>query len=177
MKGKLISVAAFSLVGLLQGCGGSGGDGSPDGQDLRDQWEAELMRADEVFAETVGSEGLPEWGSFFSAEGAVIQEGAGEIRGVEAIQASADAAAGAITSFSWSPERAEVSEGGDLGYTVGTFRTTAMRPDSVEMVTTGMYVSIWRRQADGSWKVEMDLGNPIMGPQPLDPEGTGGGNP
>jgi ketosteroid isomerase-like protein len=133
------------------------------------------MRADEVFAETIGREGLSEWGSFFSADGAVIQEGAGEIQGLEAIQASADAAAGAVTSFTWAPERAEVSEGGDLGYTVGAFRTTAMGPDSVEMVTTGMYVSIWRRQADGSWKVEMDLGNPVTGPEPLAPEGAGGG--
>ena len=29
-----------------------------------------------------------------------------------------------------------------------------------QVARQGIYVSIWRRQADGSWKVEMDLGNP-----------------
>jgi ketosteroid isomerase-like protein len=77
-----------------------------------------------------------------------------------------DAASGAIIGFSWAPERADVSTAGDLGYTVGRYRTVVGGPDGEELEGTGMYVSIWRRQADGSWKVEMDLGNPIIRPEP-----------
>ena len=36
---------------------------------------------------------------------------------------------------------------------------TAIGPDGVAILRTGLYVSIWRRQPDGVWKVEMDLGN------------------
>ena len=56
--------------------------------------------------------------------------------------------------------RAEVSLSGDLGYTVGRFESVSVDSMGVETRGQGLYVSIWRRQEDGSWKVEMDLGNP-----------------
>ena len=55
---------------------------------------------------------------------------------------------------------AEVSSSGDLGYTVGSFESYGLDESGAEVRGQGLYVSIWRRQADGSWKVEMDLGNP-----------------
>ena len=54
------------------------------------------------------------------------------------------------SSFSWEPEHARVSQSGDLGYTIGRYRTTRIGTDGVEVVATGSYVSIWRKQADGS---------------------------
>jgi ketosteroid isomerase-like protein len=78
-----------------------------------------------------------------------------------------DAGAAAVTNFTWAPERASVSAAGDLGYTVGRFSTRVIGPDGVEVERTGLYLSIWRRQADGSWKVEMDLGNPLTEPTPV----------
>jgi ketosteroid isomerase-like protein len=166
MKRTRLMVA---LSVLLQACGT--GAGTPSQEELLETWKAELMEADRAFSEAISQNGLSLWASFFTEDGAVIQEGAGEIRGTEAIQAAMDAAASAITSFSWTPERAEVSIGGDLGYTVGSWRTTAVDPDGVEMLRTGLYVSIWRRQEDGSWKVEMDLGNPDSEPTQT-PSGT-----
>jgi ketosteroid isomerase-like protein len=167
-------ILIFVAVGALLACGGCA---PPTQAELTSQWKAELLQADEAFAEAVGREGLSLWSSFFSEDGAVIQQGRGEIRGAEAIQESMDAAAGAITSFSWAPDRAEVSDGGDLGYTVGRYRTTALGPDGIEVLNTGMYVSIWRRQADRTWKVEMDLGNPLTDPTPLsDDTSTSGGS-
>jgi ketosteroid isomerase-like protein len=177
MKRQILTI---TLVGMLQACDGQS-DSPLSRIELMDQWRAELIQADEAFAETIGREGLSRWNSFFSQDGAVIQEGTGEIRGAEAIQASMDAAASAITSFSWAPERAEVAEGGDLGYTVGRYQTTTIGSDGVEMLGTGIYVSIWRRQVDGSWKVEMDLGNPLTDPAPLSADtanaAPGGGHP
>jgi ketosteroid isomerase-like protein len=170
---------ALAFAFGLQGCGM--GSGEPSQEELAEAWKAELMAADQAFAEAIGEGGLSLWADFFTEDGAMIQEGAGEIRGTEAIRAASEASAGAITSFTWAPDRAAVSTGGDLGYTVGHFRTTAMGPDSVEMLRTGLYVSIWRRQADGSWKVEMDLGNPDSAPTPVAPDtpegGTGRGRP
>jgi ketosteroid isomerase-like protein len=172
---------ALTLVLALQACGGGPERAPENPAELMARWKAELIAADEAFSDAIDREGLSQWSSFFTAEGSVIQAGVGEIQGAEAMQAVMDAAAGAVTSFSWTPERAEVSTGGDMGYTVGRYRTTAMGTDSVEMVSTGMYVSIWRRQEDGSWKVEMDLGNPLTDPTPissLDPtSGAGGDRP
>ena len=163
---------ALALLAITAGCGGDPGADPSDREALMEQWRAELIQADQDFADAIGQGGLALWTSFFTEDGAIVQEGVGEVRGTEAMQAAMDAAAGAITSFSWKPERAEVSEGGDLGYTVGQFRTVVAGPDGVEMLTTGLYVSIWRRQEDGGWKVEMDLGNLLTEPAPVSDEGA-----
>ncbi len=164
---------------VLHSCGT--GAGTPSQEELAEAWKAELIAADQAFSDAVREEGLTRWASFFTEDGAMIQEGAGEIRGTEALQAATEAAAAAITSFTWTPDRAGVSAGGDLGYTVGHFRTTAIDPDGVEILRTGLYVSIWRRQPDGGWKVEMDLGNLDSEPTPVSPsapeEGAGGSRP
>ena len=127
------------LAVLLSGCGGNRTEETGMEEGYTERWKGELIQADEAFSETIGREGLSRWGSFFTSDGSVIREGVGEIRGVDAIQASMDAAAGAVTSFSWQPERAEVSSAGDLGYTLGRYQTQVMGPDGVELLSTGMH--------------------------------------
>ena len=170
---RTVLMSALALSVMLAACGESGGDEAA----TIEGWKQELLRADEEFSATIASEGLSRWGSFFTTDGAVIRQGIGEIRGVEAVQASMDEGAAAVLDFRWFPERAEVAASGDLGYTVGRSRVLLMGPDSVEMVTTGMYVSIWRRQATGEWKVEMDLGNPLTEPTPVSENEPGTGVP
>jgi ketosteroid isomerase-like protein len=65
--------------------------------------------------------------------------------------------------LSWRPIFADVSRAGDLGYTTGPWE---FREKSVEdkPVAFGQYVTIWKRQATGAWKVAVDLGT--SNPQP-----------
>ncbi len=58
-------------------------------------------------------------------------------------------------SLTWRPESAELAASGDLGYTYGIY-TYQDRDTSYE----GTYVTVWRKQADGSWKFVLDTGNP-----------------
>src|SRR5262245_45113385 len=53
----------------------------------------------------------------------------------------------------WAPEFADIASTGDLGYTTGPFepRRTPQDPP-----TFGHYVTLWRKQADGKWKVALD---------------------
>ncbi len=52
-----------------------------------------------------------------------------------------------------------VGAGGDLGYSIGPASLTMPGPDG-EMVTTDERdVHIWRKQADGSWKIVVDIWN------------------
>ncbi len=57
----------------------------------------------------------------------------------------------------WSPIYGDISQAGDIGYTTGPYtledRSPAKRPTQ-----HGMYSSVWKKQADGSWKVLIDLG-------------------
>jgi ketosteroid isomerase-like protein len=64
----------------------------------------------------------------------------------------------------WAPEFADIASSGDLGYTTGPFerRRTPQDPPAF-----GHYVTLWRKQADGKWKVALDTGiSHAMSPKP-----------
>lgn len=65
--------------------------------------------------------------------------------------------------LSWEPEYAEIASSGDLGYTTGPWEFR-QNPDDAEAASYGHFVSIWRMQDDGSWRVILDLGNVYDGP-------------
>lgn len=60
-------------------------------------------------------------------------------------------------TLNWAPIYGDISQAGDLGYTTGPYtvedRSPAKRP-----TRHGMYSSVWKKQADGNWKVVLDLG-------------------
>ncbi len=59
--------------------------------------------------------------------------------------------------LSWQPAFADVSRGGDLGYTTGPweFRPTGPQDNPVAF---GQYFTIWKRQNDLRWKAVLDRG-------------------
>ena len=61
-------------------------------------------------------------------------------------------------TLTWKPDAAEVASSGDLGFTYGIY--TLKQKDTVMQ---GTYVSVWKKQADGSWKYILDTGNPGVG--------------
>jgi ketosteroid isomerase-like protein len=83
-------------------------------------------------------------------------------------------------SLSWYPAVAMAAEAGDLGYTTGPYEFRAKGPDDTE-VSYGSFVSVWRRQKDGSWKVVLDTGAECPRPEPPPPHwrapGTAAGSP
>ena len=58
--------------------------------------------------------------------------------------------------LNWEPQHAFVAKSGDLGYTYGLY---AVHPNARDTVIYGTYVSIWKKQKDGSWKFVLDTGN------------------
>ena len=62
-------------------------------------------------------------------------------------------------SIKWRPQFVEVLEDGDLALTRGPFRVRATDEDGNDVESWGTFNSVWRRQADGSWKVVFDAGS------------------
>ena len=59
-----------------------------------------------------------------------------------------------------------VGAGGDVGYTVGIVRITAPGPDGELATVEERDVHVWRKQADGAWKLVVDIWNsPIPLPE------------
>ncbi len=59
--------------------------------------------------------------------------------------------------LTWEPETADVASSGDLGFTTGPWEARDYGPRK-NPPAFGYYMSVWRRQADGVWKVLLDLG-------------------
>jgi ketosteroid isomerase-like protein len=64
-------------------------------------------------------------------------------------------------NLSWQPAKAEVARSGDLGYTYGLAVWKA--PDAAK-VDYFNYVRLWKRQADGAWRVVFEVFNPCPPP-------------
>ena len=68
--------------------------------------------------------------------------------------------------LSWRPVFAEISGFGDFGYTTGPYRFLPQGKPSSE-ATYGDYVSVWRKNSQGVWKVVIDVGTIHSRPQVL----------
>lgn len=125
-----------------------------------------LLAADSAFDAAVAAGGSAAWTEWFAAGGAMIQEGVGEIRGRDAILEAVGYLDRPDVSLRWTPARADIAASGDLGWTTGSYVFRATGPDGNPTESRGRYVSIWRQQEDGRWKIVMDLGNPVDGAAP-----------
>lgn len=60
----------------------------------------------------------------------------------------------------WEPRNGAVAKSGELGYTYGVY---ALTPSQKDTVIYGTYVSIWKKELNGSWKFVLDSGNEGIG--------------
>jgi ketosteroid isomerase-like protein len=47
---------------------------------------------------------------------------------------------------------------GDMGYTWGHFEGRSKDANGNPVLTSGRYITMWRKQSDGTWKVVLDAG-------------------
>jgi ketosteroid isomerase-like protein len=62
-------------------------------------------------------------------------------------------------SLVWHPVHGEVSEAGDLGYTVGNAVSMNVREDGQKLIGYSKYLTVWRKQRDGKWRYVVDGGS------------------
>jgi ketosteroid isomerase-like protein len=119
----------------------------------------ELLRADSAFAALSVGQGVKTAFLAYAADDAISFGGGAQIsEGREAIGAGFDGfPSGAV--LDWWPVAAAIAESGDLGCTVGEAKIASLNHYS-------KYLTIWRRQRDGSWKFVADGGNARPAPVP-----------
>ncbi|HKQ52157.1 MAG TPA: nuclear transport factor 2 family protein, partial [Pyrinomonadaceae bacterium] len=120
---------------------------------------ASLLKAEGEFSKSVeAKQTADEFLSHLAADARVYREDDFPAVGREAARALLMKKPGLLT---WQPAKAEVSRSGDLGYTYGAYALKAADEKSSE---EGNYLRIWKRQADGKWRVVLDLLSPIPPP-------------
>jgi len=72
---------------------------------------------------------------------------------------------GAESSLTWHPVFAAVAGSRDLGYTIGEYTSTGRGPTGAAVQRFGKYLTVWKRQPNGTWKFVVDGGNGSPGRQ------------
>lgn len=81
----------------------------------------------------------------------------------------------------WTPQGGQMLPAGDAGYTWGHYEGRALDANGNAVTTTGRYITLWKRQTDGTWKVALDASNeeppadcgcsvPLVGAAPVTPQ-------
>ena len=122
-------------------------------------WIQELIDMENLFCKTFASEGSKGWASFFEEEGAMVGKNGDPVRGNEAIQLAMSGSDTQVGfSLVWESMKADVSEDGKLGYTFGKY-LRKWTEDGENKEETGKYMTVWKKNKAGQWKISVDIGN------------------
>ena len=109
------------------------------------------------FAKDVAERGGAAFADWFAGDGVALGNGEAPVMGKVAIAKSAKWSPKDY-QLTWTPTDAVMGPSGDMGYTWGHFEGHSKDANGNPVATSGRYITIWRRQPDGSWKVALDAG-------------------
>jgi ketosteroid isomerase-like protein len=117
-----------------------------------------VRNADIAFAKATAERGVDGWVSWFADSGVMVITGRNVVGRAAIRELMAPELGDTTVALTWRPVSVEVSPGGNLGYTIGRWDRTS-RVNAAAPVRHGSYVTIWRKQGDGTWKAVLDVGN------------------
>lgn len=124
----------------------------------RDSRQA-VLEADRAFDLAVSQRGAEAWVSYFAEDGAMAKSGGEIVRGKDAIgKLMGPLFADRENSLRWQPDFVEVAKSGELAYTTGPAKLRGKDAEGRWIERDSRYLTVWKRQKDGSWKAAFDLG-------------------
>lgn len=163
MKSTCFLPAAAALLAFLA-CAGP-----IRASDARAKLKQELAAMEDAFCRMAQEKGvLAAFQHYAAPDVAFIDTDPRKFRGAAAVQERMGGFPPGAT-LTWSAHFTDVSDDGTLGYNYGRYEMRGLGPDGKERVGGGWFLSIWKRQPDGSWKYVMDTGAPDRPPPPAPP--------
>ena len=114
-----------------------------------------LLDLEIKFAQSVAEGGGKAFGSWFADDAVTLSNGKPAVLGRGAIAAAANWSPKDY-SLTWNAEGAQMGASNDMGFTWGHYEGRSKSANGPDVVTTGRYITIWRKLPDGTWKVAMD---------------------
>ncbi len=137
--------------------------------DTRAADESTIRDLDAQWSKTAAAKDLDGTISYYSDDATVLPPNAPLATGTQAIRAVWAPMVTPDTSLSWQASKVEVARSGDLAYIVGTYQLSAKDAQGNPVPDHGKFVEVWKKQADGKWKVVADIFNSDL-PLPAPPE-------
>lgn len=149
---KKVLLILLPIAFLFSNCETNTNEGSIE------KWKEEIVDTEQKFAAMAAKEGIPKAFLAFAAEDVVVKKRKRVLIGIEALRESyKDRKPDAENvSLTWKPDFVDVAASGDLGYTYGQYISTKTDSTGVVQRDTGIFHTVWKRQADGNWKFVWD---------------------
>jgi len=155
MRNGYIAGCAIGLMILLSACS----DTPPAPVDTSAADQKAIRDGEIAWASDWAAKDLDKIVSHYADDAALMITDAPVMKGKDAIRTGLKAMlADKNLSLSFTTTSAEVSK--DLGYTTGTYSMTMTNSKTKKAETEkGKYVTVYKKQADGSWKSVADISN------------------
>jgi ketosteroid isomerase-like protein len=127
----------------------------PENKNIQGMKE-EILVTEKAFKERVAEWGIRDAFVYFADENAVMVRNNNLIRGKKEIMEYYDRQDLQKIRLMWEPEFVEVARCGDLAYTYGSYTYSSKDSTGHEMISTGIFHTVWKKQEDGSWKFVYD---------------------
>ena len=126
---------------------------------------AEMVETERAFARTSKEKGTtPSFLAFIADDGILFRPKA--VKGKQWLIANPPPATAKRPWLHWAPSYAFMAKSGDMGYTFGPWEYRSDVKDK-DAVAFGHFLTVWKKQADGTWKFAVDLG--VSHPDPKTP--------
>src|SRR5215471_13897586 len=132
--------------------------------------EKAVREADEQWSKVAGAKDLDKTVSFYADDAVVLPPNQAAVTRKDDIRNLWKGFLDSLTDISWKTNRVETAKSGDMAYLIGTYEMT-MKDGTKDK---GKYCEVWKKQADGKWKVSADMFSSDL-PAPGASSAAGGG--
>jgi len=116
----------------------------------------EVFETEREFAAMAAEKGIKEAFLTFAAKDAVINRNNRIYSGKAGIAEYYDSQKLNNITIEWKPDYVDVSSSGDMAWTYGNYTFNAESVTGEKIEANGIFHTVWKRQADGSWKYVWD---------------------
>ena len=97
--------------------------------------------------------------AYYVDDASLLPPNAPIANGKQAIRTMWASLLGPGTTISWEASKVEVARSGELATITGTYQLSMKDPQGNPVNDRGKFVEVWKKQADGKWKVVADIFN------------------
>ncbi len=125
---------------------------------------AVIEAANATWATSLVAADVPAILANYADDGVMMQSGMPAVSGRAAIEEAMKGMVAAMKVDSAAFTMNDLKVSGDLAVETGSYRMTMTPTGGAPMNDAGKYVTVWQKQADGSWKVIRDISNSDVAP-------------
>ncbi len=146
------TISALFIFAFLIGCNNNKTDANAEGD--------KLMQISREWSKSAATDSIEKTLSYWADDAVIMSPGQPPLKGKKAIREMIESTS-RIPGFkiSWKPLNVTVSKSGDMAYMIEQNQITVNDTLGKPITEFNKVVTVWRKEADGSWKNVVDMWN------------------